>query len=64
MLQKALAALRVRRCPRCQNEDVCRSHYRWREALLLPLFIRPWRCRYCGQRFWTPRWLFRFLDRL
>jgi hypothetical protein len=45
-------AIRTRRCPLCESEDVVRSHrhgaVEWTALLLLP--FRPFRCRECGAR--------------
>jgi len=41
-----------RRCPLCGSEDILRSHRRgvleW--TILIPLLVRPFRCRQCSAR--------------
>jgi hypothetical protein len=50
-------------CPQCIRGKARRSHRRRHEWLTAPLGLRPWRCKDCGLRFWTPHWLARLLRR-
>lgn len=45
------------RCPKCQSQDVHRSHRRWWERVLSSVYprSRPRRCCSCQHRFWPPK---------
>jgi transposase-like protein len=41
-------------CPRCKSPEVTRSRSRFRDALMLWLGMKPYRCRECNTRFHLP----------
>lgn len=38
-------------CPQCNSYRVRPEQYRWYEAVLALVFLRPFRCSRCGTRF-------------
>jgi hypothetical protein len=40
-------------CPGCPLGDIARSRWRWFELPLVLLLMRPYRCVYCGKRFFA-----------
>jgi hypothetical protein len=50
MKQAALPIAKV--CPRCGSHDTTRSHRGFLERLLGLLWLLPYRCRACRERFW------------
>jgi hypothetical protein len=38
-------------CPHCNGRRLRAEPHRWYETLLMLLFLQPFRCRNCGERF-------------
>jgi hypothetical protein len=51
------------RCPDCSESPLHPSRRRGLEWLLLLVFVRPYRCHECCQRFWRSRLTHLFLRR-
>jgi hypothetical protein len=44
-------------CPNCGHEDFRRSVRRNGLEKLFGLVCLPWRCDWCGRRYFRPRWM-------